>query len=83
MKHEVTIPASSILWKINVVERSDLKEREPVIQLEWGWTAGMSDEELENYAEDAPRGKDVVQTTLSMAEELRDDLDKIIAQHRK
>lgn len=81
MKHEVPIDPDSIFWKIYAIERSDLKEREPVIQLEWGWTAGMSDEDLKNIADDAPQGKGMVQTTLSMAKELRDDLDKIISKY--
>ncbi len=53
----------------------------PVVELEWGWTAGMSEEELENYADDAPTGKDSVLTTLSMAKGLRGRLDEIIARH--
>ena len=78
---EVPIDSSDIFWKIYVVERSDLDGREPVIQLEWGWTAGMSDEQMQRRADDAPKGKGFVRTTLSMARELRDDLSKIIDQH--
>jgi len=54
---------------------------ECAIQLEWGWTAGMTEEDMENYADDAPTGKDSVLTTVGMARELRDKLDEIIAQH--
>lgn len=54
---------------------------EPVIELEWGWTAGMTKKDMENYADDAPVGKDSVFTTVGMAKELRDRLDEIIAKH--
>lgn len=53
----------------------------PVIELEWGWTAGMTEEDMENYADDAPTGKDSVLTTLDMAKGLRDRLDEIISRH--
>lgn len=54
---------------------------EPAIELEWGWTAGMSAKDMENYADDAPTGKESVFTTLSGAKELRDRLDEIIVRH--
>lgn len=54
---------------------------EPAIELEWGWTAGISEQDMENHAEDAPTGKDSVFTTLSMAKELRRRLDEIITRH--
>ena len=56
---------------------------DPAIELSWGWTACLSDEEVENLsdADDVPKGKDSVLTTLSMAKELRHRLDEIIARH--
>jgi len=77
-----------IFWKIYAKEIEHSKENgpatgEPVIELEWGWTAGMSEELLKKYADDAPQGKDSVQTTLSMAIELRDELNKIIYKERE
>jgi len=53
----------------------------PVVELEWGWTAGMSEEEAGRCAADAPTGKDSVLTTLDMARGLRDRLSEIIARH--
>jgi len=51
------------------------------IELEWGWTAGMTEKDMENYADDAPTGKGSVFTTVDMAKELRDSLNEIIARH--
>lgn len=53
----------------------------PAIELTWGWSACLSDEEAENLSDDVPKGKDSVLTTLSMAKELRYRLDEIIARH--
>lgn len=41
----------------------------------------MTEEDLKNYADDAPQGKESVRTTLDMAIDLRDQLNKIIAKH--
>lgn len=77
-----------MFWRIFVKEL-DLPESEcplhggPVIELEWGWTGGMTEEEMEDLADDAPRGKDSVCTTLDSARELRDRLSEIIAGHEK
>lgn len=54
---------------------------EPAIELEWGWTACMSEEDAENLADDAPTGKYGVTTTLGLAKMLRDQLNEIIARH--
>lgn len=52
---------TDIIWRIHVV-KSDVKGApdSPCVALEWGWTAGLTEEDLKNYAEDAPRGKDSV-----------------------
>jgi hypothetical protein len=76
----VELKSSDMYWNIHAKE-VDENPKDPVIILEWGWTAGMTEEQLANYAEDAPTGKEQVKTTLSMAKELRDQLDNIIKQH--
>ena len=88
METEVVLDSSSIFWKIYAKEvqtppNEQPADKQPIIQLEWGWTAGMSEKDLENYAEDAPQGKETVLTTLQMAEELRDQLNEIISRHEK
>jgi len=79
---EVEIKPESIYWDIYAKELDNTQEEEPVIILEWGWTAGMTEAELANYAEDAPMGRSEVRTTLTMAKELRDQLDNIINKYK-
>lgn len=74
---QVEIPAESIYWKIHTVPV--IRGKEKLVRLEWGWTAGMTEEEIKNdYAEDAPTGSASVVTNLELAKELRDDLDRVI-----
>lgn len=79
MNTNVEIDSGSIRWNIIpiVKDAADCIE----IELQWGWTAGMSEEDMKNYAEDAPSGYNSVTTTLDMAKELRDKLNIIIEQH--
>ena len=77
-----------MFWRIFVKELDLPKSQlpcggEPAIELEWGWTADMTDEDLENLADDAPKDKDSVCITLSFARDLRDRLSEIIAKHDK
>jgi len=72
-----------MFWRIHA-KKVDMPDGEepvgdiPVIELSWGWTAGMTSEELAELADDAPQGYESVLTTLDMLELLRDDLDGII-----
>jgi hypothetical protein len=82
----IPIKFDKVFWKIFVKELDLPKGKlpcngEPVIELEWGWSAGLSDKT--QLAEDAPTGKMTVCTTLSMAIELRDALNQIIAKHNR
>lgn len=80
----VPIKFDDMFWKIHAELLQDDSQgakhagNSNIIELSWGWTAGMTDEELKEYAEDAPHGKESVRTTLDMAKELRDDLTRII-----
>lgn len=79
--HLVEIKAEDVYWNIVPI----VKEKEGdgvIVQLQWGWTAGMSEKDLENYADDAPRGFNSVTTNLDMIEELRDKLTEIIDKHK-
>lgn len=49
-----------------------------LVQLQWGWTAGMTEKNLEEIAEDAPKGFDSVTMTWEGAIELRDKLNELI-----
>ena len=79
-ENEVVIHPESIRWNIKPLVRE--AEDGVMVELQWGWTAGMTEEDLKNYAEDAPTGYDSVTTTLDLAEELRDQLNVIIEQHK-
>lgn len=45
-----------------------------ILKLSWGWTAGMSEKDLENYADDAPKGYDYVLIRADAARDLIADL---------
>lgn len=49
-----------------------------LVQLQWGWTAGMTEKDFENLADDAPRGLGAVTMTFNDAIELRDKLTTLI-----
>lgn len=72
-------PYNSILWNVHPVARE--AEEGVVVDLEWGWTAGMSEEDMKTLAPDCPRGHDFVRTTLRHAKLLRDALNEIIEKH--
>ena len=78
--NEVVIPFDSVRW--NILADPIEAEDGVLVKLEWGWTAGMTEKDFENYADDAPRGSDSVCTGLDQAEELRDKLTEIINQHK-
>jgi len=80
-KNHVEIKSSDIFWKVYPIVIGK-NGKNVLVQLQWGWTAGMTEEDLERYADDAPRGYDCVTTTLDMAKELRDELDEIIEKHK-
>jgi hypothetical protein len=73
-----------ILWRVfpSLIKEDDgrlyLEADQPVIQLAWGWTAGMSPKELMDIAEDSPRGSSEVQVLYEDAVWLRDQLNELI-----
>lgn len=73
----VSCKPDDIYWRIRVLPKGS-DGRNQVIELQWGWSAGMTEEERANIAEDAPDGCQSVKTTLDMAIMLRDDLNKVI-----
>jgi hypothetical protein len=80
----VEIRPDDIRWEIELLATGGVFQagkgwaKEPDIELQWGWTAGMTEEELENYADDAPRGHDSVKLSLDSARRLRDKLDDLL-----
>ena len=88
-KFSVPIDDNGIYWVLKAREITDLPKNkqpcggDPVVQVEWGWTAGMSDEELANIADDAPDWKYMVRTTLDSAEEFHKELGELIQEMRQ
>jgi len=80
-KYAVPIKADDILWNIHA-KPVKVGTTPPIgVKLEWGWTAGKTEEELASYAHDAPTGSASVTTTLDLAIELRNKLNKIIKEY--
>lgn len=79
---QIPLESNSILWriypKVHVTENDGV-----LVELQWGWTAGMTEEDLENYAEDAPTGYESVTTNLDSIKELVEDLQNIIHKYEK
>lgn len=73
----IKIDFNDILWNVLVKpKRTDFEEK--LVVLEWGWTAGMTKEELENLAEDSPKGHDFVTMDISQAKDLLVRLETVI-----
>jgi hypothetical protein len=70
---------NGIIWRIFAMPHP-ADEREPLIRLEWGWTAAMTDDQLRECADDCPMGHDSVVTGLEDAKFLRDELSRLIVQ---
>jgi hypothetical protein len=77
---EVSLRFDDVFWNI-VPIAIDCKDNGILVELQWGWTAGMSEEEIARLAEDSPQGCESVTTTLEMAKELRDKLDEIVKRY--
>jgi hypothetical protein len=83
-KTQIPINDAEMYWDLHPVEVTDIPDgREPVgndkvVAIEWGWSAGMTDDELTQIAEDAPSWKYSVKTTLPMAEEFYNRLGELI-----
>lgn len=79
-ENEVLIPFDAVRWNIVPV----VKEAEDavLVELQWGWTAGMSEEDPKNVAEDAPTGYESVTTTVDMIDELIPKLMEIVDKYK-
>ncbi len=83
-QYAVPIDDESIYWMLHSREIVGLPTKHlpiggsKVLQIEWGWSAGMSDEQLANLADDAPNWMYSVKTTLDMAEQFHKELGELI-----
>ena len=67
--------SSGLFWRI-IAKRAGKDGKDKLVSLQWGWTAGMTKKQLANY--DGPKGKGEIITTMEFAEELRDELTKLL-----
>lgn len=75
----IKIPFDGIYWNIQAYPKREEKTNKPLIRLEWGWSAGMDDEQRMKSAEAGnPVGYNTVTTTPEMAKMLIWQLEKII-----
>lgn len=72
--------ASCILWDVYPIVHPTEKEG-VLVELQYGWTSGMTDEEKSNIAEDAPNECASVLTSLDQLVILRDKLNIIIERY--
>lgn len=77
-ENSVKISFNDIYWEIHAEVLKNTNEKEPIVELSWGWDAGIPEEILKDMAEDAPSGHESVRITMSQAIRLRDKLNEII-----
>ena len=81
----INFNSNDMFWNISVVDTGKLNGNEPILELQWGWTAGLEPDlikEIES-CEDNPTGYESVKILLTQAQSLRDDLDKMICKWQK
>ena len=64
----VPIDVAAIRWDVRTKIVEDDGDR--VVKLSWGWTAGLTDEEIADLADDCPKGHDFVLITRGQALDL-------------
>ena len=79
----VKIDFNSIYWNLQAIEDEEASTGKKLIRLEWGWGAGLTDEErIEAEEDNCPAGYETVTTTLNGACMLVVELMKIIEKHK-
>jgi len=75
---DVVLYSEDIRWDINVNTIENGGEK--VIELSWGWTAGMSDEQIAGLADDCPSGHASVLVNYDQALDLISELAATLSQ---
>jgi hypothetical protein len=79
----VKIEFNSIYWNLQAIEAEEDKTGKKLIRLEWGWGAGLTDEErIEAEEDNSPAGYETVTTTLDGAAMLVVELVKILEKNK-
>ena len=74
----IPIKFDDIFWEVQVVKTDRKNHNEPIIELQWGWSAGMTDEERKNIDEDSPNGYKSLPITLSAAKRLANRINTLV-----
>lgn len=74
----VRLEPPGIFWNIFAKQVWVRGEKKPCVELSWGWTACLSDKQIENIADDTPKGHDSLIITEDIAKELLTSLTKIL-----
>ena len=65
-------------WRMHPSKSEETCRGESVYLLEYGWDAGMTEEEVAKMAEDSPGGKIVVKMVEEQLRDLRDDINELL-----
>jgi hypothetical protein len=74
----IPIKFDDIFWEVQVVKTDRKNRDEPIVELQWGWSAGMTDEECKSMDEDSPSGYKSLPITLSAAKKLAEKINILI-----
>jgi hypothetical protein len=73
----VPIKFDDIFWEVHVVKTNRKNFNEPIVELQWGWSAGMTEEERQNIDKDSPNGYKSLPITLSAAIRLANEINNL------
>jgi len=79
----VRIEFDDIAWRMHTKEVWVKGEKDPFIELSWGWTAGMTEEQINKTADDSPRGHCQVLIAKEFVVELAEQLNKWLASQKE
>jgi hypothetical protein len=74
----IPIKFDDIFWEVQVVETNKKNRDEPIVELQWGWSAGMTDKERKAMDEDSPSGYKSLPITLSAAKRLANKINALV-----
>jgi hypothetical protein len=74
----IPIMFDDIFWEVHVVETNKKSRDEPIVELQWGWSAGMTDEERKIMDKDSPSGYKSLPITLSAAKRLANKINVLV-----
>jgi len=79
----VKIEFDSVYWNLQPIETEEPETGKPLIRFEWGWGAGLTDEQrIENEKDNVPAGYESVTTTLEGAAMLVSELLEILEKNK-